>query len=70
MAVKLEGDVEEVWDQAGRTRYGYDEPGEAADQMIEEALAPFQMVVVIYGEHLAGEAPVLSGPMVSNSRYK
>ena len=34
-------EVEEVWDRAGRTRHGYVEPGEAADQMIEEVLAPF-----------------------------
>jgi hypothetical protein len=34
-------EVEEVWDRAGRTRYGYIEPGEAADQMIEEVLEPF-----------------------------
>ena len=34
-------EVEEVWDRAGPTRHGYVEPGEAADQMIEEVLAPF-----------------------------
>ena len=34
-------EVEEVWDRAGRTRYGYVEPGEAADQMIEEVMEPF-----------------------------
>jgi hypothetical protein len=34
-------EVEEVWDRAGETRYGYVEPGEAADQMIEEVLEPF-----------------------------
>ncbi len=34
-------EVEEVWDRARRTRYGYVEPGEAADQMIEEVLDPF-----------------------------
>ena len=34
-------EVEEVWDRAGETRYGYVEPGEAADQMIEEVLKPF-----------------------------
>jgi len=27
-------EVEEVWDRAGRTRHGYVEPGEAADEMI------------------------------------
>jgi len=38
----LEGlEVEEVWDRARKTRHGYVEPGEAAGQMIEEALAPF-----------------------------
>ena len=34
-------EVEEVWDRAGRTRHGYVEPSEAADQMIEAILAPF-----------------------------
>ena len=34
-------EVEEVWDRAGQTRYGYVEPGEAAAQMIEEVLEPF-----------------------------
>jgi len=34
-------DVEEVWDRAGRTRYGYVEPHQAAEQMIEEIIAPF-----------------------------
>ena len=33
-------EVEEVWDRAGRTRYGYVEPGEAADQMIDGVTAP------------------------------
>lgn len=31
---------EEVWDRAGNTRYGYVEPGEAAEQMIEEVITP------------------------------
>jgi len=34
-------EVEEVWDRAGETRHGYVEPGEAADEMIEEVLEPF-----------------------------
>lgn len=34
-------EVEEVWDRAGRTRHGYVEPSEAADQMIEAVLASF-----------------------------
>jgi hypothetical protein len=34
-------EVEEVWDRAGKTRHGYVEPGEAADQMVEEVLEPF-----------------------------
>ena len=33
--------VEEVWDRTGRTRDGYVEPSEAADQLVEAALAPF-----------------------------
>jgi hypothetical protein len=32
--------VEEVWDQSGRKRGGYVDPGEAAWQVFEEALAP------------------------------
>lgn len=32
---------EEVWDRAGNTRNGYVETGEAAEQMIEEVLAPY-----------------------------
>jgi hypothetical protein len=34
-------EVEELWDRSGSTRHGYMEPGEAADQMIDEVLAPF-----------------------------
>lgn len=34
-------EVEEVWDRAGETRHGYVEPGEAADQMIDEVLEPY-----------------------------
>ncbi|MGB4802599.1 MAG: hypothetical protein WBV59_08070 [Anaerolineae bacterium] len=34
-------EVEEVWDRAGRTRHGYVEPSEAADQLVKAALAPF-----------------------------
>jgi hypothetical protein len=34
-------EVEEVWDRAGRTRYGYVDPGEAADEMIEEVVEPY-----------------------------
>ena len=33
--------VEEVWDRAGSTRYGYIEPGEAADDMVEAVLTPY-----------------------------
>jgi hypothetical protein len=32
---------EEVWDRAGNTRYGYEETGEAAEQMIDEVLEPY-----------------------------
>lgn len=39
---ELEGlTPEEVWDRAGNTRYGYVETGEAAEQMIEEIVAPY-----------------------------
>jgi hypothetical protein len=34
-------EVGEVWDRAGSTRHGYVEPGEAADQMIEETIDPY-----------------------------
>jgi hypothetical protein len=34
-------EVEEVWDRAGRTRHGYVEPSEAADQMIQEVIDPY-----------------------------
>jgi hypothetical protein len=34
-------EVEEVWDRAGPTRHGYVDPGEAADQMIEEVIGPY-----------------------------
>jgi hypothetical protein len=33
--------VEEVWDRAGSTRHGYVEPGEAADEMIDEIAKPY-----------------------------
>lgn len=33
--------VEQVWDRSGRKRDGYVAPGEAAAQVIEEALQPF-----------------------------
>ena len=33
--------VEEVWDRAGPTRHGYVDPGEAADQMVEEIIEPY-----------------------------
>ena len=34
-------DVTEVWDRAGRTRFGYVEPSEVAYEMIEEVLEPY-----------------------------
>lgn len=34
--------VEDVWDRSGATRDGYVDPGEAAWEMFEEALKPFQ----------------------------
>jgi hypothetical protein len=34
-------EVEEVWDRAGPTRHGYVDPGEAADRMIDEIIAPY-----------------------------
>ena len=34
-------EVEDVWDRAGPTRYGYVEPGEAADGMIKEIIEPY-----------------------------
>ncbi|MBI3372869.1 MAG: hypothetical protein HY017_14080 [Betaproteobacteria bacterium] len=35
-------DVEEIWDRAGANRDGYVDPGEAALEMLEEALQPFR----------------------------
>ena len=34
-------EVEDLWDSSGGTRYGYVEPGERADEMIEEVLKPY-----------------------------
>jgi len=34
-------EVEEVWDRAGPKRHGYVDPGEAADQMVEEVIDPY-----------------------------
>lgn len=34
-------EVEEVWDRAGPTRHGYVEPGEAADEMVDEIIEPY-----------------------------
>lgn len=34
-------EVEEIWDRAGPSRDGYVEPGEAADQMIDEIIDPY-----------------------------
>ncbi len=34
-------DVEDVWKNSGRTRYGYVEPYELASEMFEEALEPY-----------------------------
>lgn len=41
-------EVEEVWDRAGKTRDGYVETGEAANQMIEEVLEPFLDEMIRY----------------------
>jgi hypothetical protein len=35
-------DVEEVWERSGATRDGYVDPGDAAWQMFEDALKPFE----------------------------
>ena len=34
-------EVEEVWDRAGPSRHGYVEPHEAAEEMIDEVVAPY-----------------------------
>jgi len=34
-------EVEKLWDRSGKTRYGYIDPGEAADAMFEEVLEPY-----------------------------
>ena len=41
-------DIEEVWDRAGPKRDGYVDPGDAAWEMYEEALQPFQDRVYKY----------------------
>ncbi len=34
-------EVEEVWDRSGSTRNGYVDPGEAADEMVDEVIEPY-----------------------------
>lgn len=34
-------EVEDVWDRAGPTRYGYVEPHEAVDEMMQEVIDPY-----------------------------
>lgn len=34
-------EVEEVWDRAGPTRHGYVDPGEAAEEIIDEVMQPY-----------------------------
>ncbi|MFQ5923726.1 MAG: hypothetical protein ACE5M4_12870, partial [Anaerolineales bacterium] len=41
-------DVEDVWQRSGPTGYGYVDPGDAAWEMFEEALRPFQEEVQKY----------------------
>ena len=40
--------VEDIWDRAGATRDGYVDPGDAAWQMFEAALEPFEEAVEKY----------------------
>jgi hypothetical protein len=40
--------VEDVWDASGSTSHGYVDPGDAAWQMFEDALSPFQEQVEKY----------------------
>ncbi len=40
--------VEEVWDRSGATRDGYVDPGDAAWQMFEDALNPFEATMEKY----------------------
>ncbi len=35
-------EVEDVWDQAGKTRYGYRDPSEVAAEMFDAAIAPYE----------------------------
>ncbi len=35
-------DVEDVWDQAGKTRYGYQDPSDVAADMFDAAIAPYE----------------------------
>jgi hypothetical protein len=41
-------EVEEVWDRSGAKRDGYVDPGDAAWQMFEDALKPFQDAIEKY----------------------
>jgi hypothetical protein len=53
--------VEEVWDRAGSTRDGYVEPGDAAWELVEEALHPFMEELAKYKKlSMIKEADLLS----------
>jgi hypothetical protein len=43
-------EVEEVWDRAGPKRHGYVDPGEAADEMVEEVIEPYLEEIKKYQE--------------------
>jgi hypothetical protein len=43
-------EVEEVWDRAGPKRHGYVDPGEAADEMVEEIIEPYLEEIKKYQE--------------------
>ncbi|MDR1978425.1 MAG: hypothetical protein LBQ42_06800 [Synergistaceae bacterium] len=41
-------DVEELWDNSGKTRHGYVEPSELAHTMVENAVEPFALDIAKY----------------------
>jgi hypothetical protein len=41
-------EVEELWDNSGKTRHGYVEPSELGYTMVEEAIEPFRDDIVKY----------------------
>ena len=43
-------DVEDLWDNSGKTRYGYNDPGEVAFEMVENEVRPYINKMKQYNE--------------------